>query len=111
MKDDAGVAQLWTVSPNGGEPSQMTHNEWPIASTFTWSPNGQLIAHVMDNSVCVTEVGTGKTRRLTTRSEDAIAPRPGACVFSPDGKKITYHRIIGNGDDSFHQIFVVRVEN
>ena len=111
MKDDAGVAQLWTVSPQGGPMSQVTRNEWGIASAFTWSPDGRLITHVMDNSVCVTEVATGKTTRLTARSDDATAPRPGACVFSPDGKKICYHRIIASGDDAFHQIFVVRLEN
>lgn len=35
-RDDAGVAQLWTVRPTGGSPSQLTHNPWPVASAFTW---------------------------------------------------------------------------
>ena len=54
-----------------------------VASAFTWSPNGKFIAYVADNSVFVSEVASGKSFRLTTRSDDAVAPRPQACVFAP----------------------------
>lgn len=107
MKDERGVVQLWTVSPNGGTPRQLTHNPWPIASAFTWSPDGRRLAHVMDQSVCVTEVSTGKTIRLTARSDDANAPRPEACVFSPDGRRIAFLRQVRVGDTSSNQICVV----
>ncbi len=40
MPDAAGVVQLWTISPLGGEPAQLTHGEHPIASAFTWRPTG-----------------------------------------------------------------------
>lgn len=106
MKDDDGVVQLWTVSPRGDAPEQLTQNKWSIASAFTWSPDGRRIAHVMDNSVCITDAGSGKTSRLTLHTDDAAAPRPEACVFSPDGKKIAYVRRI----DGVNQIFVVLVE-
>jgi Tol biopolymer transport system component len=107
MKDDAGIVQLWTVSPNGGPPRQLTRNSLPIASTFTWSPDGRFIAHVMDNSVCLTEGDTGKTIRLTTRSDDATAPRPEACVFSPNGEQIAFVRSVPESGRAFNQIFVV----
>jgi hypothetical protein len=107
MKDDAGVVQLWTVSPNGGAPHQLTHNAWPVASAFTWSPDGSAIAHVMDHSVCVTEAATGQTRRLTPRSDAATAPRPEACVFSPDGKEIAFVRRLVTAGRADNQIFVV----
>lgn len=107
MKDEEGVAQLWTVSPNGGPPRQLTHNPWPIASTFTWSPDGQHIAHAMDNSLCVTDARAGETRRLTPRSDDESAPRPEACVFSPDGKKIAFVRPVRADGAIFNQIHVL----
>lgn len=107
MKDDAGLVQLWTVSANGGPPRQITRNPWSIASTFTWSPDGRFVAHVMDNSVCVTEVAFGPTSRLTPRTDDATAPRPEACVFSPDGKKLAYVRRVAESGQSCNQIFVV----
>jgi Tol biopolymer transport system component len=107
MKDDTGTVQLWTVSPLGGAPAQVTRNPWSIGSAFSWSPDGRFVAHVMDNSVALTEVSSGKTVRLTPRSSNAAAPRPEACVFSPDGKKIAFvRRLPGAGGDS-NQICVV----
>jgi Tol biopolymer transport system component len=107
MRDDAGVAQLWTVSPNGGPEQQLTRNPWGIASAFTWSPDGRWIAHSADGSVCVTDARTGWTHRVTPRTEAAIAPRPEACVFSPDGLKIAYVRRVRQAEGEFNQIFVV----
>jgi hypothetical protein len=109
MKDDTGVVQLWTVSPHGRPMRQITRNPKDIASAFTWSPDGRRIAHVMDNSVCVTEVATGTTHRLTPRTEDARAPRPEACVFSPNGRLVAYLRPVVEASRTFNQVFVVPV--
>ncbi len=110
MKDDAGIVQIWTVSPNGGPAQPLTRNPWPVASAFTWSPDGRYLAHVMDNSVCVSDAATGATHRLTPRSPDALAPRPEACVFSPDGKKIAFVRRIESGAGVANQICILSLE-
>ncbi len=107
MKDDDGIVQLWTLSPNGGAPTQLTHNRWSVSSTFTWSPDGRHIAHVMDHSVCVTDTRDGSTSRITPRSDEASGPRPEACVFSPDGKKIAFMRRMEDAGEPFNQVFVV----
>ena len=107
MADEEGIVQIWTVSPAGGEPRQLTRNPWPIGSAFTWSADGQCLAHVMDNSVCLTDANTGATRRLTKRFEEAVAPRPEACVFSRDGHQIAYVRRVPEGAVLSNQIFVV----
>lgn len=109
MKDEAGVVQLWTVSPNGGAPRQVTKNAYDIASAFTWSPDGRWIAHVADGSVFATEVATGRAERLTPKLSAADAPQALACVFSPDGRKIAYTRVLASGSPavSFAQIFTV----
>lgn len=109
MKDDAGVTQLWTVSPNGGAARQLTRNANGVASAFTWSPDGRSLAHVMDGSVCVTDATTERTFRLTAPREDAGAPVPLACVFSPDGRLIAYARRVKSATGMFEQIFVVEV--
>ena len=106
MKDDSGIVQLWTISPLGGEPVQVTRNPWNIASSFTWSPDGARIVHAMDNSVCATAVATGETTRLTPRSSDALAPRSEACVISPDGERVAYVRTIPSGAKAWNQIFI-----
>ena len=109
MKDDAGVVQLWTVSPNGGAPRQITTNAWSIASAFTWDSTGKRIAHAMDNSVCVTDVASGQTRRITPRSDDASAPKSEACVFSPDDRQIAFMRRLPSPTEPANQICVVSV--
>jgi Tol biopolymer transport system component len=107
MKDDAGVVQFWTISPAGGEPRQVTRHATGIASAFTWSPDGTRLAHVMDNSVYVTEVATGRGTRLTPRTPDAAAPLPLACVISPDGRHVAYLRNVPRDGATFSQVFVV----
>jgi Tol biopolymer transport system component len=109
-KDDAGVVQLWTVSPRGGDPTQVTRNAWPISSTFTWSSDGSSIAHTMDNSVWVTDIATGAGRRMTPRESDRRAPLPHAVVFSPDGSSIAYLRRVPDGSgNEYNQIFLVQL--
>ncbi len=110
MKDDEGIVQLWTVSPNGGPPVQVTRNPWSVASAFSWSPDGRRLAHVMDGSVFVTEVDTVRSTRLTPRTDPERAPRPEACVFSPDGRKIAFVRPLREGDAALNQVCVLFVE-
>lgn len=107
MKDEEGTVQLWTVPTKGGSVRQVTHNATGIASTFTWDPEGRRIAHTMDGSVCVTEVATGRTTRLTERREGSEAPEPFACVFSPDGRQIAFTRRVPRGAASWAQVFAV----
>ena len=103
MPDAAGVVQLWTVRPSGGAVVQVTTDPWPIASAFTWTPDGSRIAHVMDGSICLTDVRRGNTTRLT----DAAAgpPRPEACVVSPDGRRVAFVRTV----DGWNQVYTVGV--
>lgn len=107
MPDESGIVQLWTVSPLGGAPRQVTRNETDIASAFTWSADGRWASHIMDGSVCVTEMTNGRTQRLTAKGNAAEAPLPSACVFSPDGREIAYMRAVGADSERFTQIFVV----
>ncbi len=100
MEDDFGLVQLWTVTPTG-QIRQLTNNVAAVASAFTWGGPG--IAHVLDGSVCLTDAETGVTRRLTDRGDPA--PRPEACVLSPDGRRVAFVRQVGG----FNQVFVADV--
>jgi hypothetical protein len=116
MRDDLGIVQLFTVSPNGGQLVQVTRDEWHVASSFTWSPDGRWIAYVADSSVFVVTVASGVSMRLADRTI-AAPPRPEACVFSPDGRRIAFLRTVAGrstqpGDQAavlHNQIFVVDV--
>ncbi|WP_198339764.1 DUF3748 domain-containing protein [Pectobacterium parmentieri] len=101
MRDEAGVAQLWAISPNGGEPRQVTHTEHGVQSAFNWHPDGRSLAFVCDNSIMLCDAKSGELVRMTARTDNA--PSADAVVFSPDGKHIAYMREI----DGFNQLFVV----
>jgi hypothetical protein len=109
MADEGGVVQLWTVARADGLLRQVTRNPIGIGSAFTWTPDGRQIAHLMDGSVCVAEVATGKTERLTERRIGPDAPEPFACVVSPDGRHVAYTRRVAPGAGSYAQVFVVPV--
>ncbi|HEX6964052.1 MAG TPA: DUF3748 domain-containing protein [Lacipirellula sp.] len=106
MRDDAGVVQLWTISPNGGQPRQISADPWGLASAFTWDPLGERMAYIADNSVMTVDVESGKTTRLTPRSPESLA-RPEACVFSPSGQYVAYVRQMPGPGGLQNQIFVV----
>ncbi len=94
-------AERWRTEPVD---AQRVHD---IASAFTWSPDGKFIAHVMDNSVCVTDVATGNTRRVTPRRVTTPAHRgPEACVFSSNGNEIAFVRREKSDDVEANQICV-----
>ncbi|MGC6389382.1 DUF3748 domain-containing protein [Ewingella sp. S1.OA.A_B6] len=93
MKDERDVVQLWTVSPNGGRPTQISQTMTGIQSAFSWSPDGKSLALVCDNSVMRVELNNGGMQRLTERTY--IAPCADAVVFSPDGKKVAFMRQYG----------------
>ncbi|CAI0990132.1 translocation protein TolB [Serratia rubidaea] len=103
MKDDNGVVQLWTVSPNGGAPRQVTRSSHAVQSAFSWHPQGGHIALVCDNSVMLCDMASGALRRLTQRSEQP--PSGDAVVFSPDGGRVAFMRDVAG----VSQIFVVEV--
>ena len=110
MKDAAGIVQIWTISPLGGEPSQLTHNSHDVASAFTWSPDGHWIAHLMDNSVCITDAETGTTHRLSPRSTHLRLRGRKRVSLHRTENQIAYVRPVTSAGQTWNQIFVLRRE-
>jgi Tol biopolymer transport system component len=111
MRDDAGIVQIFTVDPAGGQPRQVTYGATSIASAFSWSPDGRHLACVIDGSVCLVAADSGAVTRLTPTVRNGSAPRPEACVISPDGRRIAYVRHIAGSDGrAWNQIFTVETQ-
>ena len=111
MRDDAGIVQIFTVDPAGGQPRQVTYGATSIASAFSWSPDGRHLACVIDGSVCFVAADGGEVTRLTPTVRNGSAPRPEACVISPDGRRIAYVRHIAGSDGrAWNQIFTVETQ-
>jgi Protein of unknown function (DUF3748)/WD40-like Beta Propeller Repeat len=109
MKDDDGRPQLWTIAPAGGEPKRLTRTPTGIESAFTWSADGARIAFVGDGRIAIADAETGAVRFVTERGPAAEAPRPEACVFSPDGRKIAFVRRRKAGGRESNHICVVEL--
>lgn len=110
MRDLAGRVQLWTISPHGGAPQQVTELPYDVASAFSWHGDGQHVSFIADGSVWLVNTISQATRRLTTKSGGEFAPRPEACVFSRDGSQIAYMQPVALGGATYNQIFVVDVQ-
>lgn len=104
LADERQQPQLWTVSPNGGEPHQRTQLSGGIQSAFSWRPDGTAVAFIADNSVMLWQRANGKIDRLTPRT--TTAPCGDAVVFSPDGSQIAYMRDVAG----YRQIFTVTTD-
>ncbi len=102
MKDESGVAQFWTVKVNNNELQQVTDSPSPMASAFTWHPDGRRVACIVDGAVSLIDTVTGTVTPLTAKGD----LRPEACVFSPDGSRIAFVRTIAGSN----QIGIVDVE-
>lgn len=100
MRDDKGVVQLWLISPNGGEPRQLTHTARGIQSAFNWHPSGEALGFVLDNRLALCDARHGDITFLT--ADHANPPSADAVVFSPDGKKIAWMEEV----DGFRQLWV-----
>ncbi|MBO9659703.1 MAG: DUF3748 domain-containing protein [Chitinophagaceae bacterium] len=108
-EDEKRVIQLFTISPNGGNPEQLTDSEFSIQGPFNFSPDGQRIAYIADNSVFITEVNSLKTVRITERFNDASKP-VGAVNWSNSGTMLCYNRYIECGSGKFLQIILLKTQ-
>ena len=105
--DRAEGAKLWLVPVNGGGPRPVPH-AGAVESAFTVHPDGERIAAVVSGRVRLVDVRTGRVEALTDPCDPADAPRPEACVLSPDGGLVAFVRSLATpGGRRFNQVCVV----
>lgn len=102
MRDDAGVVQLWLISPQGGEPRQLTYHASGIQSAFNWHPSGEWLGFVLEDRIACCHASTGDITFLT--KVHVHAPSADAIVFSPDGKQIAWMEEV----DGYRQLWVTQ---
>ena len=88
MRDNHGVVQLWLISPQGGEPRQLTCCATGIQSAFNWHPSGKWLGFVLENRIACCDAQTGEIDFLTERHGNP--PSADAVVFSPDGRRVAW---------------------
>jgi len=100
MRDDTGVVQLWLISPQGGEPRQLTHNSADIQSAFNWHPSGKWLGFVLESRIALCDAQSGEITFLTAGHENP--PSADAIVFSPDGKQVAWMEEV----DGYRQLWI-----
>jgi hypothetical protein len=100
MGDANGVAQLWLMSPNGGEPRQLTHGLQGVDSAFNWHPSGRALGFVQGKRIVLCDADSGAITPLTETL--AVPPSADAVVFSPDGRHIAWMQEV----EGFRQLFM-----
>lgn len=104
MKDDQGIVQVYAVSPNGGDIRQVTDLPQSVQAQFNVSPDGSSLAIISGNSIWLTDVSSGDSRRLTAPGTDGEAPVM-TVVWNPEGNALVYNAYVKAGDESYLQLF------
>lgn len=107
-EDEKGLAQVFSVSPNGGEVSQVTNNAFAVTSPINISPNGLFVSYIADQSVFITTIASGKSMRLTPQYE-APEQLNGAVVWSNDSSSVAFNRYVQSDNGVFLQIFLIEI--
>ncbi len=102
-KDEKGITQVYGVSPNGGNIQQVTFNSFPVEGTINISPDDRFVSYVADNSVFITGIVNGESKRLTPAN--TVEKPEGAVVWSNNGKMLAYNRRV----DGYYQVFLLRL--
>jgi len=105
MRDDNGVVQLWSISPNGGSPQQVSFGSETVGSAFSIHPSGDLVACVIGNSICEVSLDDGSVE-IVAEQNDRLVCLPFAGVYSPDGNEIAFGGAVEDGAATFNQIFM-----
>lgn len=108
-KDKNGVIQVFGISPNGGKITQLTSNHYSVQGPFSISPDGKHLAYLADNTVFITDIKTGESKRLTPRYSDE-EPVGGSVVWSNDGSMLAFNKYVKDDktDELFLQIFLIK---
>jgi len=109
-KDNNGIIQVFGVSPNDGQITQLTFNAHSVQGPFNFSPDGKQLAYLSENSVYVTDINTGKSRQITPTYPEEERPA-GGVAWSNNGGMIAFNKYAM--DDKTHkyflQIFLLKV--
>lgn len=106
MRDAIGVVQLWLISPNGESMRALTSGPHGVTSCFTIRPDSRAIACALGDVICEIDIDTGIITPLTAPNDPSRLLAT-AVVYSPDGTRIAYARMVVDATRQRSRIHVV----
>ena len=104
--DNKNIKQVFTIPPTGGKPVQQTFHQSDVQSGVRWHPQEYRICYVWNNAIVSRKMG-GKAFEIYTKPSQNP---PMNLVWSHDGRKIAYNRIVKNAaGKSAKQLFIIEL--
>ncbi len=107
-KDQEGKVQIVAISPNGGEPQQITSNSFSADTSFGLSADGKYLAYGADEALYLTRTSDGKTWQLLD-APDINYSNLSNINWSNSGHMLAYNRKVDQGGQAFFQIFILNL--
>jgi len=110
QKDDAGIVQIYTVSPNGGEIKAITKNTFSPDTSFSLSSDGKYLAYGAKEAIYITGVSDGITQQVLAAPDNSNTNLSNI-NWSNTGHILAYNRKVDLAGRSFFQIFTINLSN
>ena len=111
--DADGRPQIFTISPLGGEMTQVTNFSSGAGNEPRWLPDGRHFVTTTAGRIVVVDSEAqppqSRFRFLTDPVQGGRRNRPDALCVSPDGKLVGYNMNVGEGEERRKQIFVADI--
>ena len=106
-RDEQGIKQIFSVTPFGGAPVQLTFHDSDVQSAARWFPDSQHISYIWNNSIIKLKVGDKEAKVLTKPTD---LP-PTDIVIAHNGKSIAFNRPVPDGQGTqTKQIFIINLD-
>ncbi|MCP1382780.1 DUF3748 domain-containing protein [Runella salmonicolor] len=111
-KDAQGIQQIFTVSPQGGTPVQVTFHDKNVEGSVRWHPRGKQISYVWEGSIVLCKIGNEPFENRFQVLTKPTNPSPSNLVWSHDGAVLAFNRMIEDAKaGKSKQIFVIKPSN
>ncbi len=111
-KDTNGIQQLYTLSPLGGTPAQVTFHSSNVEGYFRWHPDGEHLCYVWNGSIVLVKIGSETFDKRIRILTPPTSPSPSNLVWSHDGKKIAFNRGLKKPESGKEnkQVFLLNID-
>jgi WD40 repeat protein len=104
--DDNHTVQIFGVSPQGGQPYQISKLTADVSGPFNISPEGKYIACLSDNNVWLINIRSGDAEQATFHHQ--IDRAVGSVIWNNKGDQLAYNRYVKHTDgNAYLQIFLL----